>query len=275
VLPAVAEAQPVLGRTQRATVRRGNVWAGKGKSRRRLTGTSIVPVGTSFDTQEGTLLLEFETKPGTDRDTYGRYMYGEFSDGSFTPHQGDGDSLVELHLEGSGVGARTSLAQASASKKKRRVWVTANGKFRTVGRHGTATVRGTRWFTEDRSNGTFFRVEEGTVVARSFRTGETRTLHAGDTWLAPAPCVSKRRFWIRLRIPVGSTVRDVDVRIKGRKAPIRFGDRVRALVDLRGMPEGRVAVRIRVALSNGATLTGTRIYATCAGKQARGTPPPL
>lgn len=269
-----AEAEPVLGKTQRATVREGTVWAGKGTKRRRLSGRAIVPVGTSFDTSDGVVELEFETKPGADRDRYGRFMEGEFSDGEFTTHQGAGDSLVEIHLEGSGVGAGTSLAQASASRRKR-VWSTAKGRFRTEGRHGTATVRGTRWFTEDRPNGTYFKVEEGTVAVRSFRTGETILLGPGEDYLAPAPCVSKRRFWIRLRIPAGASVRDVDVTVAGRKAPLRFGRRVRALVDLRGMPAGKVAVRIRARLGDGRTLTGTRVYTTCADKRPRGNPPPL
>ena len=270
-----AEATPELGRTQRVTVQDGTVYAGKGDKRRRLSGRTIVPVGTSFDTSDGQVKLEFETKPGDDRDTYGRYMEGEFSDGEFTTHQGKGDSLVEIHLEGSGVGAGTSKAQASA-KRRRRVWSTAKGRFRTEGRHGTATVRGTKWFTEDRSNGTYFKVEEGTVAVKSFRTGTTILLGPGEDYLAPAPCVSKRRFWIRLRIPAGTTVRDVDVRIGGRKAPLRFGRRVRALVDLRGMPAGKVAVRIKVRLGDGRMLAGTRVYKTCADKEPRdGEPPPL
>ena len=271
VLGEVVEAGPELGRTQRATVREGQVYVGRGKARRALTRRTLLPVGTAIDATEGTVKLEFEPRPGADRDRYGRYMEGEFSDGEFSSHQGTADSIVELHLEGSGVG--TSPAQAAATRKKRRVWSTARGKFRTVGRHGAATVRGTRWYIEDRSDGTYFKVSDGSVSVRDFRTGDTRVLHAGESFLARATCVSRRRFWIELQIPVGTRVSRAEVRLGGKRLPIRLNRR--ALVDLRGRRKGRVSVRILVRLSDGTTLAGTRVYSTCERKRARGDGPPL
>jgi len=274
VLPEVEEPLPQLGRTGRASVVDGKVFVGKGASRRELRSRRLFDVGTSIDTSEGTVKLEFETKPGEDRQTYGRFMEGTFSDGVFTPHQGREDSIVELYLEGSGVGAATSKAQASQRRKRRRVWSTARGRFRTSGRHGAATVRGTRWFTEDRPNGTFFRVTEGSVLVREFVSGKKILLNAGDSYLAQS-CSSRRRFWIRLRIPVGAEVQEVAVRLRGERVPIRRGRRIRALIDMRGFPQGHFTARIKVSLANGLTLTGTRVYETCAEREPRGEPPAL
>lgn len=276
VLGATREDEPILGQTQRAVVLRGEVYAGKGRARRRVTGRTLLPVSTSFDTADGAVRLEYETTTGADRTRYGRYMSGEFSGGEFTTHQGDGDSLVEIHLEGSGVGAGTGLAQAAAKAKPKSVWSTAKGKFRTNGRHGAATVRGTRWYTEDRSDGTYFRVSEGSISVKDFRTGRTRVLTAPESYLARAGCVSRRLFWIRLSVPVGTRVDAVAVSVGARRARLRRDSRVRALVDLRGMSKGPVTVRIRVRLADGRSLTGTRRYTTCsAAERAGGAPPPL
>ena len=270
----VEEAQPIIGLTQRATVVQGKVYVGKGAKRHALAHKDIVPVDTSFDTSDGVVRLEYETHTGGDRDVYGHYMWGEFSDGQFTTHQSRDDSLVEVDLEGSGVGAGTSRAQAAASSRSR-VWATAKGRFRTVGRNGAATVRGTHWMTEERPDGTLFKVAEGAVLVKSFRTGRTKLLHAGESWLTPAPCVSRRRFWVRLRIPVGTRAVGVVARVRGKRVPVRFGSRVRALVDLRGIPKGPVSLRIRVKLSDGRTLAGTRDYSTCATDPADADVPEL
>ena len=49
-------------------------------------------------------------------------------------------------------------ASTSAKKKKvRRLWGDGKGRFRTKGRHGAATVAGTKWLTEDRCSGTLVR----------------------------------------------------------------------------------------------------------------------
>jgi hypothetical protein len=61
-------------------------------------------------------------------------------------------------------------------------------------------VRGTFWLTEDRCNGTFFRVREGSIFVRSFVTGKLRIVRAGQSYLAPArkPRRRRRRCSIRL-----------------------------------------------------------------------------
>ena len=62
----------------------------------------------------------------------------------------------------------------------RRLWGSGKGNFRTEGQYGAATVRGTIWLTEDRCNGTFFKVKRGAVTIRDFNGNRTFT-SAGAT----------------------------------------------------------------------------------------------
>jgi hypothetical protein len=64
-------------------------------------------------------------------------------------------------------------AQAALSKKAlRRLRGKAKGKFRTRGRYGAATVRGTKWTVTDRCDGTLVNVTRGKVAVRDFRPQE-------------------------------------------------------------------------------------------------------
>ena len=45
----------------------------------------------------------------------------------------------------------------------RKLWGDGRGRFRTRGRYGAATVRGTKWLTQDRCDGTRVRVVRGKV----------------------------------------------------------------------------------------------------------------
>ena len=82
--------------------------------------------------------------------------------------------MTELALAGgdfSGLpakkGRRRGKVVASGATRTRRLWGRdRGGRFRTRGRHGSATVRGTRWLTEDRCDGTLFKVTEGAIDVR-------------------------------------------------------------------------------------------------------------
>ena len=69
-------------------------------------------------------------------------------------------------------------------KKKRRLWGDGKGKFRTQGSFSSATVRGTRWLTEDSCNGTLTKVKRGTVTVRDFAKKRNVTVRAGKQYFA-------------------------------------------------------------------------------------------
>ena len=69
--------------------------------------------------------------------------------------------------------------------KGRGLWGKGKGDFRTKGKRGSATVRGTTWFVQDRCDGsTLFKVKEGVVEVRDDVKKKTVTLEAGDRYVA-------------------------------------------------------------------------------------------
>ena len=95
----------------------------------------------------------------------------------------------------------------------------------------------------------------------------TATPTADELGLPPArACASRRKFTITLKAPRGLSVVSATIAINGKvKARVK-GGRTKAPVDLRGLPKGRVKVKVTVKASDGKTYTGTRTYRTCATK---------
>jgi hypothetical protein len=89
-------------------------------------------------------------------------------------------------------------------------------------------------------------------------------------------CQSRRRFQIRLREPDGVDIAGAVLTYAGRRSRARFVDgRWRATVDLRGLPRGRITVRIVVTTTTGKMITGVRRYRPCATTPRRGRVPPV
>lgn len=274
--PATApEPEPVLGVRARASAVGGVILVGKPGDLRPLSGRELIPLGSTVDATAGRVKLEFQTAPGADRDKYGSLMDGEFYDGAFKIRQNATDSLVDLELldEGKPAVAATAGARIAAARKLK-VWGKARGRFRTTGRNGAATVRGTEWLTEERDAGTLFAVGEGVVEVRVFASGRRIVLHAGESFLAKPACVSRRAFRIRLRTRDGAAVRKAVVTVAGKRVKVRRGHRLTAPVDLRGLPAGRVVVRIRLVTIDGRVITGRRLYHTCRDEPLHPSQPP-
>ncbi len=82
-------------------------------------------------------------------------------------------------------GAASSGPVAHASAKKRGLWGSGRGRFRTKGGQSSATVRGTTWNVTDTCNGTLTQVTEGSVTVRDFTLQRTVIVRAGESYLAP------------------------------------------------------------------------------------------
>ncbi|HSS33529.1 MAG TPA: hypothetical protein VLL27_09645 [Solirubrobacterales bacterium] len=140
-----------------------------------------IPVGSIVDATNGKVLLTSVNAAG---ETQSAVFYG----GKFLIQQHDGSGLVILKLRGGdltscGGEARKSGATISG-RKGRKLWGSGHGNFRTEGSYGSATVRGTIWFTEDRCTGTFFKTRRGVVTVRDFVNDKTISLPAGKTYFA-------------------------------------------------------------------------------------------
>jgi hypothetical protein len=179
---------PTLGKTTNAAVVKGKVrFKLKGSSKfRTLDSGAQVPLGSTFDTTRGTVALDTAAGAGKP------LQHGEFNGGLFTPRQSTKNPLVTLSLTGGGLGkcGRRLPAGGAAKKRGRRLFANVKGRFRTRGRNSSASARGTKWSMADSCGGTLTIVRSGTVVVRDFTLRKSKTLRAGQRYLAHAP---KRR----------------------------------------------------------------------------------
>jgi hypothetical protein len=154
-----------------------------------LAPNAELPVGVALDARRGKVNLQTAG-------CRGRVQAGTFGGGVFAVRQPrDACGRVDVYLRGgsfAGCGHRSHragsrTASASRSRKVRRLWGRdSGGRFRSHGRHSHATVRGTRWLTVDRCDGTLTRVTDGAVVVRDFRTDRNVVVRAGHSYLAHA-----------------------------------------------------------------------------------------
>jgi virginiamycin B lyase len=153
------------------------------------SGAEIV-VGGTLDTRRGSAKLTSVGRGGVTQT-------GTFGAGVFSVHQArDARGRVDLRLRGGdfsrcrrrGDVSPSRMAAAAAVRRVRRLWGRdGGGRFRTYGRHSHATVRGTRWLTEDRCRGTFTRVTHGAVVVRDTVRDRSVLVRAGHHYLAKRP----------------------------------------------------------------------------------------
>jgi virginiamycin B lyase len=162
---------------------------------RRLPGWGAeLPVGVVLDARRASVKL-------TSASPRGKTQAARFGGGVMKVRQPDGArGRVDVYLRGGNFAAcrrplatassramAASLATASYVRRERirRIWGTdSGGRYRTHGRQSQATVRGTRWVTIDRCDGTLTRVTRGAVVVRDFARRRNVLVRAGHSYLA-------------------------------------------------------------------------------------------
>jgi hypothetical protein len=80
-------------------------------------------------------------------------------------------------------------------------------------------------------------------------------------------CISRRKFVIRVRAPHGLAVTSTSVFVNNRKAGTGRGSR--AVINLKGLPRGKVKVKVVALLSDGRQLVLKRTYKTCTTRARR------
>jgi DNA-binding beta-propeller fold protein YncE len=186
IAPPAAPAQepvPDLGETLVADPLSGSV-------RVRLPGSAAyvglsevteLPLGSLLDTRRGRVeIATIRRKRG------GRVQRGRFYGGLFQVQQRRRDKYVTvIALRGALPGCPSKgEVSAAAATRKRKVWGDGNGRFRTRGRYSSGAVRGTKWLTVDRCDGTLTLVRRGRVAVRDFVLKKTVILRAGRRYLA-------------------------------------------------------------------------------------------
>ncbi len=165
-----------------------------------------VPVGTIIDAREGTAQI---TLANADGSTY----TAKFWDGVFQVFQGAGNdpyAIIKLRNDLAGGSASSSSygpsaksgstdAQIARRRKRNGVWGDGKGKFRTSGSGGSASVRGTRWYVADYTDGTLFKVARGEVLVRPTH-GECFILKAGQQkFIKYKPLTAKQKARLKKR----------------------------------------------------------------------------
>lgn len=188
-VPTVAGAatpKPKTGKSVVVKRVKGAVFVSKrGSSKRTRLGSTAVslPLGSKIDATHGTARLT-----STHNRSGSKLQTADFYDGAFTVGQNKASApLTELTLAGgdfSGCAAakRNGDVRAAASAR-RRLWGRGKGRFRTRGRNGTATVRGTNWLTEDLCEGTMATTRSGEVEANATDVELSRLLEPGQSVL--------------------------------------------------------------------------------------------
>jgi hypothetical protein len=162
-----------------------------------LNSAQNIPMGSTIDATNGTVQITSALPAGTTQT-------GEFYDGQFELTQAaDGRVIVKL-AGGSFAGcplprkARKGLLVHTADAKTkstvvRKLWGSAHGAYTTSGRSASATVLGTVWLTEDRCDGTYFKVTKDTISVTAFaHPKKSRVLEQGKSVLVLAPGFGKR-----------------------------------------------------------------------------------
>jgi streptogramin lyase len=155
-----------------------------------LPADAELPMGAMIDTSMGHVAL-------SSKGCRGGMQTGTFGGGIFSVRQPrSGCGRVDVYLRGGSFKScprlttrhrRRGSASAAASKRKRvrKLWGRDHGgRFRSHGRHSHATVRGTRWLTVDRCDGTLTRVTNGSVAVRDFARHRTVVVRAGHSYVA-------------------------------------------------------------------------------------------
>jgi hypothetical protein len=149
-----------------------------------LSSLTTVPSGTVIDATNGTVELTSVPEPN------GHVSTGLFSGGIFRVTRisarvnGRTVVLTVLTLVGplpTCPRAHKATVARHAHVTARRLWGDAKCNFRTVGRYAAATVRGTKWLTEDTCTGTLVRVVRGIVSVEDLPHHRTVLVKAGHS----------------------------------------------------------------------------------------------
>ena len=153
----------------------------------KLRSAKSIPLGSILDTSHGTVRLVAAAGRNF---TQTKFQAGNFNGGQFRLTQGRKNPLTTVSMMGGGLSScKTKVPKggSAARKRKRRIFGNARGRFRTRGRHSSATVRGTKWSMTDTCAGTLTVVTKGSVTVRDFTLRKTRIVKKGHRYFARAP----------------------------------------------------------------------------------------
>src|SRR4051794_35552796 len=177
--PPVGPPQPQQGKSVVAGTVSGTIRIrlknGKFKT---LGANESIPLGSTVDATKGRVRL-------TSAAGGGKTQTADFYKGQFKITQTKGKKpITQLELNGTLSCGDKASAAAKKKKKVRSLWGDGKGRFRTKGRRAAATVRGTKWFTQDTCTSTKITVKRGVVQVRDFVKRKNVTVKKGHSYVA-------------------------------------------------------------------------------------------
>ena len=198
---------PVIGQTVNVREEKGNVRIQLPKGTSALKAKSLgfapdatnkfvplskalsVPVGSKLDTRRGTVRLLSAGLPQRDNSSFNG---ASFRGGVFGVLQRGNNPLTTLAMKGSLGCKSVKGARVVSAARRRSIFGSGRGRFRTRGRRSSATVRGTKWLQKDSCAGTLTVVRQGTVVVKDLAKRKPIVLKSSGP-------KKKRRYFARAR----------------------------------------------------------------------------
>lgn len=142
-----------------------------------------LPVGAEIDATHGKVVLTSAV------DSSGRTQTASFWGGVFSvrqPKQPGGYTVIVLpKVRRASCPSRGKAMMARRRRRPVHLWAEDHhGRYRTRGQNSVATVRGTRWLTVERCDGTLTHVSRGAVSVRDLHRHRTVLVKAHHSYLA-------------------------------------------------------------------------------------------
>jgi hypothetical protein len=151
-----------------------------------LPADGKIPLGSEIDVTKGKITLTSVPKAG------GTPQTATFYAGIFKITQVGG--ITNLTLSQPLSCPKKGKASAAAKKvKKRRLWGSGKGSFRTTGRYSAATIRGTTWLVQDTCTSTLTKVKQGVVSVRDNVRHKTKLVRAPHSYTAHVKNKKRKR----------------------------------------------------------------------------------
>jgi hypothetical protein len=159
-----------------------------------LDGLQKIPVNSLIDTRGGTVNLTAAT--GNLGDTTEDNSVNLWDGLIRLEQSGDTNAvttarLIEKLRCGKRKGGKAKAGKSSgpvaskSGKRRRRVWGSGRGNYKTSGSGGTGSVRGTTWLTKDTCRGTNFKVTDGIgITVFDFDLGQAFDVGPGQSYFA-------------------------------------------------------------------------------------------
>jgi hypothetical protein len=206
-LKAPAPPAPLLGKSENFTPS-GTVFVFLHGHFVRLTQSLQLPTGTVFDTLRGSVSVVAASggaggasdakakkakKPTRFTGTFGGAVF-KVTQARSGPNKGlttltlmEGTAGVPAYSSCKAKRSADSAHTALSSRILSRLRSRSSGRFRTRGRYAAGTVRGTKWTTTDRCDGTLIAVQQHSVLVTDLVKHTTILVRAGHHYLAKAP----------------------------------------------------------------------------------------